>query len=60
MKNYKSKNDNINDSNFKKIYIYPIYPRDSEIHSDKRFVKFDNGQIFGVHWVYLLLKPTKR
>ena len=35
MKKYILKNDTMNESELQKVYNYPIYPRDSKIHSDK-------------------------
>ena len=43
MKSYKLKNDTMNESQLKKNYNHPIYPRDSEIYSDKGFVNIDDG-----------------
>ena len=40
----------MNESQLQKIYNYPTYPRDSEIYSDKGFVKIDNGFRGGTHW----------
>ena len=31
MKNYKFKNDTMNESQIQRVYNYPIYPRDSKI-----------------------------
>ena len=39
---YKLKNDTMNESHLQKIYNYPVYPRDSIIHSDEGFVNIDN------------------
>ena len=50
MKKYNLKNDSMNESQFQKSYNYPIYLRDSKIHSDKRFVNIDNGILGGSHW----------
>ena len=35
MKKYNLKDDTMNESQLQKKYIYPIYPRDSKIYSDK-------------------------
>ena len=43
MKKYKLKNDTKNESQLQKSYNHRIYPRDSEIYSDKGFVNIDNG-----------------
>ena len=34
MKKYNLKNDTMNESDLQKVYIYPIYPSDSNIYSD--------------------------
>ena len=44
------------DFELQKVYIYPIYPRDSEIYSDKRFVSIDNGSMGGTHWCCFIVK----
>ena len=56
MKNYNLKKDTMNDGELQKIYSYPVYPSDSEINSDKRFVSMDNGSKGGSHWFCLLKK----
>ena len=43
MKKYKLENDTTNESEIKRVYNYPIYPRDSKIYSDKGTVNIDNG-----------------
>ena len=35
MKKYKLKNDTMNESELQRVNIYSIYPRDSELYSDK-------------------------
>ena len=40
---YNLRRDTINESEIQEVYNYPIYPRDSKIHSDKGFVNIDNG-----------------
>ena len=59
MKKYKIKNDTKNESQLQKIYNYPIYPRDSEIYSDKGFVNIDNGFRGGTHWCAFYVKDNK-
>ena len=59
MKKYKLKNDTMNESQLQKIYNYPIYPRASQIHSDKGFVNIDNGSMGGSHWTCFILKDNK-
>ena len=48
------KNDTMNKSDLGKIYNFPIYPRDSKIYSDKRFINNDNEA--GTHWCCFLIK----
>ena len=38
------------ESGIQKVSRHPIYPRDSEMYSDKRFVNFDNGSVAGSLW----------
>ena len=59
MKKYNLKNDTMNESQLQKIYKYPIYPRDSKIHSDKGFVNIDNGSRGGIHWTCFIVKDNK-
>ena len=40
----------MSESQLQKYYIYPIYPGDSKIYSDKGFVTIDNGQMGGTLW----------
>ena len=47
MKKYKLKNDTMNESELQRLYKYPIYPRDSKIHSDRGFINIDDGQLGG-------------
>ena len=32
-----------------RFYNYPLYPRDSQIYSNKGFINIDNGQVGGTH-----------
>ena len=59
MKKYNLENDTMNESQLQRIYNYPIYSRDSKIHSDKGFVVIDNGLRGGTHWVCFILKDNK-
>ena len=34
------------------VFNYLIYPRASEIYSDKGFINFDDGGMGGTHWMY--------
>ena len=49
----------MNESQLQRIYDYPIYPRDSKIHSDKGFVNIDNGFQGGSHWCVFYVKNNK-
>ena len=49
----------MNESQLKTVYSHPIYPRDSELCSDKGFVKIDNGIMGGSHWTYFIAKDNK-
>ena len=59
IKKYKIKNDTMNESQLQKFYNYPIYPRDSKIFSDKRFVIIDVGSQGGSHWTCFIVKDNK-
>ena len=59
MKKDKLKNDTINGCQLQRIYNYPIYPRDSKIHSDRGFVNIDNGSQGGSHWTCFIVKDNK-
>ena len=49
----------MNESQIQKFCSYKINPRDSKIHSDKRFVNIDNGSLFGSHWTCFIVKDNK-
>ena len=53
------KNDIMNESDLQKICIYPIYPSNSKIYSDKGFVTIDNGIMGGTHWKCFVLRSSK-
>ena len=59
METYSLKNDIMNGSEFQRVYNYPICPRGSKIHSDKRFVNIDNGQMGGSHWTAFYVENSK-
>ena len=56
IKIYNLKNDSLNESQLQSVFIYPIYPRDSKIYSDKGFVNIDNGSMGGSHWTCFIIK----
>ena len=41
-----------------RIYNYPIYPKDSNIFSDKSFVNIENFRMEGTHWTYFYIKDN--
>ena len=59
MKKYDIKNDTMNESQLQKFYNYAIYPRDSKIYSDRRFVNIDDGTQNGTHWCVFYIKDNK-
>ena len=59
MKKNNLKNNTMNESQLHRIYNYPIYPRDSEIYSDKGFVNIDDGRMGGSHWTCFYIKDNK-
>ena len=59
MKKYNLKNDTMNESEIQRVCIYLIYPRDSEIYSDRGFVNIDNGSQGGTHWTCFIVKDNK-
>ena len=59
MKKYNSKGDTMNGRRLCRIYINPLYPRDSKINSDKGFVIIDDGSMKGTHWTCFILKDKK-
>ena len=59
MKKYNLKNDTMDEFELKRVYNYPIYPRDSKIHSDKGFVNIDVGRMGGSHRTCVIVKDNK-
>ena len=59
MKKNNSKNDTMSESQIKKIYNSPIYPKGSKTYSDKCFVNIDNGSQGGTHWTCFIVKVNK-
>ena len=59
MQKYKLKDDTMNESQLQKIYISPIYPRYSEIYSDRGFVNIDDGSQGGSHWCCFIVKDNE-
>ena len=59
MKKYISKKDTLTESEVQRVYIFPIYPGDSEKYSKKGFVIFDKGSMNGTHWTCFYIKDDK-
>ena len=59
MQKEKLKNDTMNESELQRVYIYPTYPTDSKIYSDKKFVNVDNGSMGGTHWTCFYIQDNK-
>ena len=59
MEKYNLKNHTMDESQLQKVYNYKIYPRDSEIKTDKGFVNIDNGSQGGTHWTCFIVKDNK-
>ena len=59
MNKNKLKNDTMNESDILRVYIYPIYPRDSRLYSDRRFVNIDDGSQGGTHCTCFVRKYNK-
>ena len=59
MKKYNSKSFTMIESELQRIYIYTIYPRDFEIHSNKGIVNIDDGSVNGTHWTCFITKHKK-
>ena len=49
----------MNGSELQRVYNYNIYPRDSKIYSDKRFVNIDDGSQGGTHCTCFIVKVNK-
>ena len=59
MKKYSLRKDTMNEYQLQKIFIQPIYPRDSKKFSDKGFVNIDNGSQGGTHGTCFVVKDNK-
>ena len=49
MKKYNLKNITIYEKELQRVFIYPIYPRDSKKNSDIGVVNTDSGSMAGTH-----------
>ena len=59
MQKYILKKDTMNKSDLQSVYNYPIDPRNSEMYSDRGFVKIDNVSQGGAHWTCFIVKDKK-
>ena len=57
-KKYNLKDNTMIEIELQRVYIYPIYPRDSKIYRDRVFVDIDNGSQGGSQWHVLFYKVT--
>ena len=58
-KTMRLKENTMNESQLQKINISHMYPRDSKIYSDKRFVNINKGGMGGTHWFAFYVKINK-
>ena len=59
MKKYNIKNDTMDESQSQNVDNYLIFPRDSQIYSDKGFIFIDDGSQGGTHWTCLIVRGNK-
>ena len=59
MRKYNLEKDTLKDVELQKTYNYPIYPRDSNIYSDKGVVNIDKGSQIDTHWTCFMVKDNK-
>ena len=59
MKKYNLENNTLNELELRKVYNYPMKPRDSRIYSDKGFFNFDGGSMGSSHWTCFMVKDKK-
>ena len=45
----------MSESELQRAYIYPKYPKNFKIYSDKAFVNVDNGPEGGTHWTCFIV-----
>ena len=50
----------MDESELKRVYNCPIYPRDSKILSERGFVNIDNESQGGTHWTCFIVKDKNR
>ena len=49
----------MDESQLRRAYNYPIYPRDSKIYSDKGFISIGNYENGGSHWCSFIIKDNE-
>ena len=49
----------MSESELQRNHNYPMYPRDSKIHSDKGFVNIDYSSQRRCHWTCFIVKDKK-
>ena len=59
MKKYNLGDDTRTGTTFKKIYIFSIYPSNSILNIEKRFLKIDDGNRGGTYWSCFYVKDNK-
>ena len=59
MKKYNLKKNTMNESQLQIIYNSFLYPKDSKIYSNRRFVNIDSGSQGGTHWTCFIVKDNK-
>ena len=59
MKKYNLDDNTMTESELKRVYNHPIYPRDRKVYSTRGFVNIDNGSQGGTHWTCLIVKAKK-
>ena len=59
IKKHNLKKITMNEMELQRVYNFHIYPRDSKKHSDKGFVKIENGSMGGSHWTCFIAKDNK-
>ena len=53
-KKYNSKKDTMDELELQRVYNFFIYPRNSKIYANKKFVNIDNGSARGSHWTFFI------
>ena len=56
MEKFKLKDENMKETDLRRVYNYSINSRDSTIYFYKVFVKLDNESEGGIHWVFFRVK----